>query len=68
VDTSGYIHLVLNGNSNAHDGDGSWFYEDPGVPKMGAGKEVVLDDEGNLLVTENEVGYVRRIAFLRHGP
>jgi hypothetical protein len=35
---------------------------------MGAGKEVVLDDEGNLLVTENEVGYVRRIAFLRHGP
>jgi sugar lactone lactonase YvrE len=67
VDTSGYIHLVLNGDSNAHAGDGAWFYEDPSLPKIGAGKQIVLDDEGNLLVTENAVGYVRKITFLHHG-
>jgi hypothetical protein len=67
VDTSGYIHLFLNGDSNAHAGDGAWFYEDPSLPKIGAGKQIVLDDEGNLLVTENAVGYVRKITFLHHG-
>jgi len=68
VDTDGYIHLFLNGSGNQHSGDGSWFYDDPSLLKISAGKEVTMDYEGNLLVTESESGYIRKIQFQRHGP
>jgi hypothetical protein len=68
VDVAGYIRLFLNGYWSAHDGDGAWFFENPTSPKMGAGKQIVLDYEGNLLITESVSGYVRKIRCLRHGP
>ena len=68
VDTSGYIHLVLNGSRGAHAGDGAWFYDNPTAPKISNGKQITMDYEGNLIVTESEYGYVRKIRFLRHGP
>ena len=59
---------MLSGASGAHAGDGNWFYDNPTAPKMSNGKQVTLDYEGNLLLTESEYGYVRKIQFLRHGP
>ncbi len=68
VDTSGTIHLVMRGTSGAHAGDGAWFYDNPTSPKMSNGKQVTMDYDGNLIITESEYGYVRKIQFLRHGP
>jgi hypothetical protein len=66
VDTSGYIHLILNGATGAHAGDGAWVYDNPSLAKMSNGKQITMDYDGNLLLTESENGYVRRIPFLRH--
>ena len=67
VDTGGYIHLFLNGNrSGTHAGDGTWFYK-PNQLRVSEVRAVTMDHEGNLLVTENDAGYIRRIQFLRHG-
>jgi hypothetical protein len=66
VDPLGYIHLVLNGSSGAHSGDGAWFYDNPGTAKISNGKQITLDYDGNLIITESEYGYVRKIQFLRH--
>lgn len=68
VDTSGVIHLFLNGTSaNAHAGDGTWFYN-PAELRTGPIRAITADREGNLLVTEHDAGYVRKIRFLRHVP
>ncbi len=68
VDTDGYIHLFLNGGSTftVHAGDGSWFYDDPSTPKVSKVRQVTMDFDGNLLITENDAGYVRKVQFLRH--
>jgi len=68
VDTSGYIHLVLNGYFGAHAGDGAWVYDNPSLTKMSNGKEITVDYDGNLILTESEFGYVRKVQFLRHSP
>jgi hypothetical protein len=66
VDTDGHIHLFLNGNSgSAHAGDGAWFYQDPTTPKVSFVKQITMDYDGNLLITEATEGYVRRIPFQR---
>ena len=67
VDTSGYIHLFLNGNTFSHTGDGSWFY-DPATPKVSKVRQITMDFESNLIVTENDSGYIRKVQFLRHQP
>jgi hypothetical protein len=68
VDTSGYIHRLLNGFPGAHAGDGAWVYYNPPQAKMSNGKQITMDYDGNLILTESEYGYVRKIPFLRHGP
>src|SRR6266700_848511 len=68
VDTDGYIHLMLNGNYYAHAGDGSWFYDDPTSEKLGAVRQITMDHDGNLLITESDAGYVRKVQFLRLSP
>jgi hypothetical protein len=68
VDTDGYIHLLLNGTLHAHSGDGSWFYDDPTSAKIGAVRQITMDYDGNLLITENDAGYVRKVQFLRLSP
>jgi hypothetical protein len=67
VDTSGYIHLFLNGNGIAYDGDGSWFY-DPLTPKVSKIRQITCDYDGNLISTENDAGYIRKVQFLRFQP
>jgi len=68
VDTDGYIHLMLNGSFYAHAGDGSWFYDDPTAAKLGAVRQITMDYDGNLLITESDAGYVRKVQFLRLSP
>jgi hypothetical protein len=66
VDTAGYIHLLLNGNgSGAHAGDGTWFYN-PAQARVSECRAVTLDFDGNLLITENDIGYVRKVKFVPH--
>jgi sugar lactone lactonase YvrE len=68
VDTEGYIHLFLNGNRNgAHAGDGTWFYE-PNEARVSECRAITMDYEGNLLITENDVGFVRKVRFLPFTP
>lgn len=65
VDTAGIAHLFLHGQSDTrtHAGDGSWFYA-PAEPRMSEARSVTTDRRGNIYVTENDAGYVRRIDFL----
>jgi hypothetical protein len=70
VDPAGLIHLFLNGHrSETHAGDGTWFWN-PSEYRVSECRAVTLDCEGNLLITEHDAGYVRRVQFLRHqtGP
>jgi hypothetical protein len=48
---------------SAHAGDGSWFY-DPATPDVSKVRQITLDWEGNLIITENDAGYVRKVRFL----
>ena len=69
VDVDSHIHLFLNGDGgNAHAGDGAWFYNDPTTPKVNFVKQITMDYEGNLLITESASGYVRKIRFLPMPP
>jgi hypothetical protein len=68
VDTAGFIHLFLNGTpNNAHAGDGTWFYN-PTELRTGPVRAITADREGNLLITEHDAGYVRKIRFLPNVP
>lgn len=68
VDTAGYIHLFLHGNRNgAHAGDGTWFYN-PLERRVSEIRAVTVDYDGNLLITENDVGYIRKVQWLPFAP
>ena len=67
VDTAGYVRLFLNGSrSDTHAGDGTWFWN-PTEFRVSECRAVTMDRQGNLLITENDSGYVRKVQFLRHG-
>ena len=66
VDVTGVIHIFVNGYNHDHAGDGQWFYT-PGY-KFGQLRSVSMDSQGNLLIVENDTGYVRRIDFQRLTP
>lgn len=68
VDTAGYIHLFLNGWRNeTHAGDGTWFYN-PAEFRVSECRAVTVDYDGNVLITENDMGYVRKVQFLPWAP
>lgn len=64
VDPAGIIHVFVNGG--VHSGDGQWFYA-PGN-KVSEVCAVSMDSNGNILITENDAGYVRRVDFTRMSP
>jgi hypothetical protein len=66
VDITGKIHILVHGYEDTHAGDGKWFYT-PGY-KFGQLRSVSMDSQGNLLIVENDLGYVRRIDFQRLSP
>ncbi|HEU0008823.1 MAG TPA: hypothetical protein VFT34_03300, partial [Verrucomicrobiae bacterium] len=63
MDTAGIVHLLLNGyRGSTHSGDGQFYYTP--WPAISEGRSVTMDYEGNILITESDWGYVRRIRFL----
>lgn len=67
VDTAGILHLFVNGQQNSHAGDGKFFYA-PNNLLIGQMRSVTMDNQGNLILVENDLGYVRRIDFHRLTP
>jgi len=67
VDVTGVLHVFVNGQNDYHAGDGSWFYS-PANDYFGQLRSVSMDNQGNLIVVENDLGYVRRIDFQRLHP
>jgi len=70
VDPAGIIHRWMNGSGANHQrvGDGQWFYANPTVPKISRVRAVNTAPNGDLIITESNYGYVRRIRFLRLTP
>ena len=68
VDAAGILHLFVNGYADTHAGDGQWFYNNPTGYKFGQLRSVSMDNQGNLIIVENDTGYVRRIDFQRLSP
>jgi len=70
VDPAGIIHRWMNGSSanNSRVGDGQWFYANPNQAKLSRVRAVNTDPFGNLIITESNYGYVRRIRFQRMNP
>ena len=66
VDTAGIIHLFVDGQVGAHSGDRQYFHS-LGF-KISQPRQITLTSEGDMLVTENDSGYVRRIVFGRINP
>ncbi len=67
VDPAGRVHLFLDGlTSPNHSGDGQWFHS-PGA-KIAEPRSVSMDSRGNILIVENDAGYVRMIEFQRLTP
>ena len=67
MDAAGIIRIFVNGTSgNAHGGDGQWFHM-PGN-KVSEVRSVTMDSQGNVLITENDFGYIRQIDFARLTP
>lgn len=60
VDTGGIIHLFLDGaRGHVHSGDGEHF-RTPGE-KISEARAVTVDIRGNVIITENDFGYVRMV-------
>ena len=66
VDPANIIHVWVNGYQGYHGGDGQWFYA--AGYKVSEVRSVTMDSVGNLLIVENDNGYVRRIQFLPMSP
>lgn len=67
VDPAGIVYVFVAGKiGGAHSGDGSWF-RTPGF-KITEVRSVTMDSAGNILIVENDFGYVRRIRFQRVMP
>jgi streptogramin lyase len=66
VDPADRVYVFLDGQNGTHAGDGSWFYS-PG-PKIAQARSVTMDYSGNILIVENDFGYVRQIDFHRLTP
>ena len=70
VDPAGIIHRWMNGSSANHFrvGDGQWFYANPATAKLSRVRAVNTAPNGDLIITESNYGYIRRIRFLRLTP
>jgi hypothetical protein len=67
MDSAGIVRVLLNGaGGRTHSGDGAYFYT-PEL-KIGEGRSVTMDAEGNILLCEGDYGYIRRIRFLPLKP
>jgi len=56
-DSTGYFHVLIDGAKNAHAGDGEAL-STPGA-KLSEVRSITVNPAGDLLVTENDLGFVR---------
>lgn len=63
VDVEGKIHLFLNGEGHA--GDGTYFYNTSEL-RVSKVRQITSTPDGDLLITEHDAGYVRKVRFLRY--
>lgn len=62
VDLSGTIHLFVDGDTDhTHAGDGGAYNAEG--PKISEPRAVTMSPQGDVLITENDYGYVRRVAL-----
>ncbi len=61
VDEAGIIHLFCEGHKNFHSGDGD-FFQSPGY-KLSELRAVSMTSTGDIIITESDFGYIRRIRF-----
>lgn len=62
MDAAGIVYVLVEGlPGNAHSGDGLPF-QDPSV-LVSECRSVAMDYRGNILITENDFGFIRRIRF-----
>ncbi|MCX6904303.1 MAG: hypothetical protein NTW03_12660, partial [Verrucomicrobia bacterium] len=66
VDPMDNLHIMVEGSSGFHGGDGQWFHS-PGY-KVSQSRAVTMDSQGNILIVENDCGYVRKVEFQRLPP
>ena len=60
IDSTGSIHLFVDGDSSdSHAGDGQAF--DDASVRISEPRGISMDTQGNLLITEHDGGYVRRV-------
>lgn len=60
VDPGGVLHLFLDGgDGHAHSGDGQYF-RTPGQ-KVSEVRAITMAPNGDIIITENDYGYVRRV-------
>lgn len=59
VDDAGVVHQFLTGSTKSHSGDGEDF-DTPGR-KIGEVRSVSVTPQGDLLIVESDLGYVRRV-------
>jgi hypothetical protein len=60
VDSEGFAHLMLQGSSSSHSGDGAPY--DPSVKTIGEMRSVTVTSHGDIIFVENDVGYVRQLS------
>jgi streptogramin lyase len=67
IDTNGIAYIFLDGkdNNKSHTGDGEHF-RTPGL-KVREVRSVSVDYQGNVLVTEHDKGYIRKVARKNSG-
>lgn len=62
LDTEGTIHLMVDGSPNhSHSGDGEHFTTEG--QKVSNIRSVTQDRQGNLLITEHDGGFVRKVIY-----
>ena len=66
VDPGNRVHILVDGGTGTHAGDGQWFYTSG--QKVTQSRSVSMDKQGNILIVENDFGYVRKIDFQRLTP
>ncbi len=66
MDPADRVFVFLEGVNGAYSGDGEWFHS-PGY-KMAQARSVTMDHRGNVIIVENDAGYVRQIDFQRLSP
>lgn len=60
VDGEGFAHLMLQGSSSSHSGDGAPY--DPSAKTIGEMRSITVNSQGDIIFVENDVGYVRQLS------